>query len=44
MQIEELMNLFRQVQINMTLVDDIKHLPTYAKFLKELCTPYKQSR
>ncbi|CAA6656999.1 unnamed protein product [Spirodela intermedia] len=36
---EELMKIFKQVYISIPLVDVIKHIPTYAKFLKELCTP-----
>ena len=31
---EELMKLFKQVHINIPLLDAIKHVPTYAKFLK----------
>ena len=36
---EELMKLFKQVHINILLLDAIKHVLAYAKFLKELCTP-----
>ena len=36
---EELMDLFGQVQINIPLLDAIKYIPAYAKFLKEICTP-----
>ena len=32
------MELFRKVQINIPLLDAIKQIPAYAKFLKELCT------
>ena len=35
---EELMKLFKQVLINIPLLDAIKLVPTYVKFLKELCT------
>ncbi|CAA6657000.1 unnamed protein product [Spirodela intermedia] len=35
------MKIFKQVYISIPLVDVIKHIPTYAKFLKELCTPRK---
>ena len=35
---EELLELFQQVHINIPLIDAIKHVPTYVKFLKELCT------
>ena len=34
----ELMKLFKQVHINIPLLDAIKHVLTYAKILKELCT------
>ncbi|RDY08866.1 hypothetical protein CR513_06834, partial [Mucuna pruriens] len=34
---EDLLKLFRKVEINMLLLDAIKHIPKYAKFLKELC-------
>ena len=30
--------MFKQVNINIPLVDVIKHVPAYAKFFKELCT------
>ena len=35
---EELMELFKQVHINLPLLDAIQHVLAYAKFLKELCT------
>ncbi|XP_024164442.1 uncharacterized protein LOC112171494 [Rosa chinensis] len=34
----EIMELFRKVQINISLLDAIKQIPAYAKFLKELGT------
>ncbi|RDX94721.1 hypothetical protein CR513_22857, partial [Mucuna pruriens] len=34
---EELLKMFRKVEINIPLLDMIKHAPKYAKFLKELC-------
>ncbi|XP_043700043.1 uncharacterized protein LOC122650719 [Telopea speciosissima] len=36
--IEEMMKLFKQVQINLPLLDAIKQVLAYAKFLKDLCT------
>ena len=30
--------MFRKVEINIPLLDAIKQVPRYAKFLKELCT------
>ncbi|RDX82422.1 hypothetical protein CR513_36796, partial [Mucuna pruriens] len=34
---EELLKMFRKVEINIPLLDTIKQIPMYAKFLKELC-------
>ncbi|RDY00164.1 hypothetical protein CR513_16683, partial [Mucuna pruriens] len=34
---EELLKMFRKVEINIPLLDSIKQIPKYAKFLKELC-------
>ncbi|XP_058211444.1 uncharacterized protein LOC131323609 [Rhododendron vialii] len=34
----EIYELFKQVRINILLVDAVKQIPTYAKFLKDLCT------
>ncbi|XP_043693091.1 uncharacterized protein LOC122643543 [Telopea speciosissima] len=35
---EKMMELFKQVQINLPLLDVIKQVSAYAKFLKDLCT------
>nr|XP_028959986.1 uncharacterized protein LOC103436690 [Malus domestica] len=35
---KEILDTFRKVQVNLPLLDAIKQLPKYAKFLKELCT------
>ncbi|XP_012453223.1 uncharacterized protein LOC105775239 [Gossypium raimondii] len=35
---KEILETFRKVDINILLLDDIKKIPRYAKFLKELCT------
>ncbi|KAI3683909.1 hypothetical protein L1987_84424 [Smallanthus sonchifolius] len=35
---EEMWEMFRQVKINIPLLDAIKQIPAYAKYLKELCT------
>ena len=32
------MDVFRKIEINIPLLDAIKQVPRYAKFLKELCT------
>ncbi|RDY02067.1 Retrovirus-related Pol polyprotein, partial [Mucuna pruriens] len=34
---EELLKMFQKVEINIPFLDAIKHVPKYAKFLKELC-------
>ena len=34
----EILELLRQVKVNIPLLDMIKHIPTYAKFQKDLCT------
>ena len=33
----EIYELFKQVKLNIPLLDAIKHIPSYAKFLKDLC-------
>ncbi|KAL2237991.1 UNVERIFIED_CONTAM: hypothetical protein Sindi_0990800 [Sesamum indicum] len=35
---KEILETFRKVEINIPLLDAIKQIPRYAKFLKELCT------
>ena len=34
----DLLNTFRRVEVNIPLLDAIKKIPKYAKFLKDLCT------
>ena len=34
----EIYKLFEQVKINIPLLDDIKQIPAYTKYLKDLCT------
>ena len=34
----EMLEVLRQVKVNIPLLDMIKQIPTYAKFLKDLCT------
>ena len=41
---EDLMDLFKQVHINIPLVDAIQHVPAYVKFLKELCTQKREPK
>ena len=33
----EIFDVLRKVKVNIPLLDMIKQVPTYAKFLKELC-------
>ena len=42
--LDEMLELFKQVQINLPLLDAIKQVPAYAKFLKDLCTQKHKSR
>ena len=35
---KEILDTFRKVQVNIPLLEAIKQVPKYAKFLKELCT------
>ena len=35
---KEILEVFRKVELNIPLLDAIKQIPKYAKFLKELCT------
>ncbi|GAV88071.1 hypothetical protein CFOL_v3_31495 [Cephalotus follicularis] len=41
---DEMMELFKQVQINIPLLDAIRQVPAYAKFLKDLCTTKRKLR
>ena len=34
----EIYELFKQVKVNISLLDAIKQIPSYAKFLKDLCS------
>ncbi|XP_076920461.1 uncharacterized protein LOC143581589 [Bidens hawaiensis] len=38
---QEIMETFRKVEVNIPLLDAIKQVPRYAKFLKQLCTSKK---
>ncbi|KAL8529590.1 hypothetical protein ACS0TY_006862 [Phlomoides rotata] len=35
---KEILGTFRKVEVNIPLLDEIKQIPRYVKFLKELCT------
>ncbi|XP_043811576.1 uncharacterized protein LOC110612714 [Manihot esculenta] len=39
---KEVLETFRKVEVNIPLLDAIKQVPRYAKFLKELCTNKKK--
>ncbi|CAN6586207.1 unnamed protein product [Malus baccata var. baccata] len=39
---KDILETFRKVQVNIPLLDGIKQVPRYAKFLKELCTTRKR--
>jgi len=38
---KEILNTFKKVEINIPLLDVVRQIPKYAKFLKELC-PHKR--
>ncbi|XP_056695518.1 uncharacterized protein [Spinacia oleracea] len=40
----EILETFRKIEVNIPLLDAIKQVPRYAKFLKELCTNKRQFR
>ncbi|XP_016902980.1 uncharacterized protein LOC103501403 [Cucumis melo] len=40
---EELFEVFKKVEVNLPFLTEIKSIPRYLKFLKELCT-HKRSR
>ncbi|KAM1175273.1 hypothetical protein ACFX19_028296 [Malus domestica] len=40
---KDILDTFRKVQVNISLLDAIKQVPKYAKFLKELCTTRKRA-
>ena len=42
--LDEMLKVFKQVKINLPLLDAIKQVPSYAKFLKELCTQKLKSK
>ncbi|KAJ9568340.1 hypothetical protein OSB04_004306 [Centaurea solstitialis] len=41
---KEILDTFRKVEVNIPLLDAIKQIPRYAKFLKELCTNKRKLR
>ncbi|KAD4386230.1 hypothetical protein E3N88_26399 [Mikania micrantha] len=41
---DEMWEVFKQVKINLPLLDAIKQVPSYAKYLKDLCTQKRQHK
>ena len=41
---DNLLDTFKKVIITIPLIDSIKHIPSYAKFLKGICTPHRNPR
>ncbi|XP_014500130.1 uncharacterized protein LOC106761129 [Vigna radiata var. radiata] len=41
---QEILNTFKKVEINIPLLDVVKQIPKYAKFLKEICTNRRRFR
>ena len=41
---DNLLDAFEKVTITIPLIDSIKHIPSYVKFLKGICTPHRNPR
>ena len=41
---DNLLDAFKKVTITIPLIDAIKHIPSYAKFLKGMCTPHRNPK
>ena len=41
---DHLIEAFKKVTITIPLIDVIKHIPSYAKFLKGICTPHRNPK
>ena len=41
---DHLLDAFKKVTITIPLIDAIKHITSYVKFLKGLCTPHRNPR
>ena len=39
----KIIEIFNQVKINMSLLDAIQQVPSYAKFLKDMCTKKRKT-
>ena len=42
-QMENFLEIFKQVKVNIPLLDIVQQVPAYAKFLKDLCTQKRQT-
>ena len=41
---DHLLDAFKKVTITIPFIDAIMHIPSYAKFLKGICTPHRNPR
>ena len=41
---DNLLDAFKKVNITIPLIDTIKHIPSYAKFIKGICTPHRNPK
>ena len=41
---DNILDVFKKVTITIPLIDVIKHIPSYAKFLKGICTPHRNPK
>ena len=41
---DNVLDTFKNVTITIPLIDTIKHIPSYAKFLKGICTPHRNPK
>ena len=41
---DNLLDAFKKVTITISLKDAIKHIPSYVKFLKGICTPHRNPK
>ena len=41
---DNLLDAFKKVTITIPLIDAIKHIPSYTKFLKGICTPHRNPK
>jgi cobalamin biosynthesis Co2+ chelatase CbiK len=42
--IQDMMETFKQIKVNIPLLDAIKQVPAYVKFLKDLCTQKRKNQ